>query len=71
MGLLSNVPFSLIIYPLLIGVLYALRRIRSKTTSYHYPPGPKGHWLFGNAPQLPKTNMGHKFAEWGKDYGDM
>ncbi|KAH7137038.1 cytochrome P450 [Dactylonectria estremocensis] len=71
MGLLSNVPLSLILYPLLFWVLYGLRHIRSKTTSYHYPPGPKGHWLFGNAPQLPKTNMGHKFAEWGRDYGDM
>ncbi|KIM51186.1 hypothetical protein SCLCIDRAFT_1169199 [Scleroderma citrinum Foug A] len=33
------------------------------------PPGPPGHWLFGNA--LPKENQSQHFAEWINQYGSV
>lgn len=40
-----------------------------------YPPGPPGHWLWGNALQLPDIRSGEtfgtKFLEWSYEYGPI
>ena len=40
-----------------------------------YPPGPPGHWLWGNALQLPDVRNGEafdiKFLEWTYEYGPI
>ncbi|KAH7906434.1 cytochrome P450 [Hygrophoropsis aurantiaca] len=50
----------------LIGVIvvYAPRR-----QIHPLPPGPPGHWLFGN--KLPKSYAPEQFAKWTEEYGPV
>ncbi|KAH7922342.1 cytochrome P450 [Leucogyrophana mollusca] len=48
---------------------YALSvKLRSRSR-LPLPPGPPGHWLFGNA--LPRANQSQQFAEWINTYGPI
>jgi hypothetical protein len=71
MGLFTQLPSYVLLLPLVLVVILKIGLNRRKKSQYHYPPGPRGHWLFGNAPDMPKSNTGLKFAEWGRNYGDM
>ncbi|KAG1854488.1 cytochrome P450 [Suillus subalutaceus] len=59
-----------------LGALVALvlagsflrNKIRSRSR-LPLPPGPPGHWLFGNA--IPRTNQSQHFAEWINTYGPI
>lgn len=56
----------------LVALVLAGSFIRNKIRSRSrlpLPPGPPGHWLFGNA--LPKTNQSQHFAEWINTYGPI
>ncbi|OAX34928.1 cytochrome P450, partial [Rhizopogon vinicolor AM-OR11-026] len=56
----------------LIALLLATKVVRAKIRSKSrlpLPPGPPGHWLFGNA--LPRANQSQQFAEWINTYGPI
>ncbi|KAG8985460.1 hypothetical protein FRB93_005846 [Tulasnella sp. JGI-2019a] len=48
------------------------RSVRSRR-SIPYPPGPPGHFLFGNLRQMPSrsTHQWLTFTEWGRKYGPL
>jgi cytochrome P450 len=71
MDLFTQLPSYILFLPLVLVVIFKFGWNKRNKPQYHYPPGPKGHWLLGNAPELPKKNPGLKFAEWGRKYGDM
>ncbi|KAI6105130.1 cytochrome P450 [Pisolithus croceorrhizus] len=59
-----------------VGALIALailgKAVRSQFRARRrlpLPPGPPGHWLFGNA--LPRENQSQQFAEWINEYGPI
>ncbi|KAI5994581.1 cytochrome P450 [Pisolithus orientalis] len=59
-----------------VGALIALailgKAVRSQLRARRrlpLPPGPPGHWLFGNA--LPRENQSQQFAEWINEYGPI
>ncbi|KAG2338809.1 cytochrome P450 [Suillus weaverae] len=56
----------------LVALVLAGSFFRSKIRSRSrlpLPPGPPGHWLFGNA--LPRANQSQQFAEWINTYGPI
>ncbi|KDQ65052.1 hypothetical protein JAAARDRAFT_146391, partial [Jaapia argillacea MUCL 33604] len=52
----------------LCAVAYT-RFFRSRVTLAHLPPGPTGHWFFGNT--IPKLHAHRKFEEWTQEYGSL
>ncbi|KAH7884146.1 cytochrome P450 [Phlebopus sp. FC_14] len=56
----------------LVAILLAGAAVRAKLKArgrLPLPPGPPGHWLFGNA--LPRANQSQQFAEWINQYGPV
>ena len=50
---------------ILVALYYALASRGKK-----YPPGPKPHWLLGNALDMPLDRIWETFTEWRKIYGE-
>jgi hypothetical protein len=61
------------IYVVVLAAVGALLRwvLKTRTTQYRYPDGPKGIPILGNLLQLPPDFPGQKMQEWGSQYGDM
>ncbi|KAG1814296.1 uncharacterized protein BJ212DRAFT_363058 [Suillus subaureus] len=56
----------------LVALVLAGSFLRTKIRSRSrlpLPPGPPGHWLFGNA--IPRANQSQRFAEWINTYGSI
>ena len=50
----------------LVALVTILHRKGRDSVSF---PGPPGHWLLGNALDMPKSREWLTFAEWGRLYG--
>ncbi|KAH7912664.1 cytochrome P450 [Hygrophoropsis aurantiaca] len=64
--MISQTPFAV------IGLLAALVFVKAFYTRRKHlplPPGPPGHWLFGNV--LPKSHAPVQFAKWTEEYGPV
>ncbi|KAI9572561.1 cytochrome P450 [Boletus coccyginus] len=56
----------------LVALVLASSAVRAKLKSrgrLPLPPGPPGHWLFGNA--MPRVNQSQQFAAWINQYGPV
>ncbi|KAK7676907.1 hypothetical protein QCA50_020163 [Cerrena zonata] len=53
----------------ILGLLY--KGWKRRTEGSKLPPGPKGHFIFGNFLQIPSVAPWLKFNEWSKIYGDV
>jgi cytochrome P450 len=57
------------------AVWWMYRRLSRPRPKLPYPPGPPGHWLWGNALQLPDVAKGEhldtKLLEWSHEYGPI
>lgn len=56
-----------------VPILFAVKKLLEKRKKLNYPPGPKGHFLFGNIFDLPSPQKGEfieaKQLEWSKEHG--
>lgn len=52
-------------------LLLALRlgRFGKRRSQLPLPPGPRGHWLFGN--EFPRPHAPRVYAQWAKEYGPL
>ncbi|KAF8330883.1 cytochrome P450 [Cantharellus anzutake] len=65
---MANLLLVCIIAPFLVA-LYVFRNKPKR--SKPLPPGPKPKLFLGNAKDIPSSHKELKFAEWGKEYGDV
>lgn len=64
---------------LIVGVLAALPVLavafhiyaNKRSKGLPLPPGPKGHFIFGNLLQIPSVTPWKTFHEWSKIYGEL
>ena len=55
---------SLVVFALLTGIVYVLRRKR-----YRFPPGPKGLPIVGNIWDIPSAHEYLQYEQWSREYG--
>ncbi|KAG8220189.1 cytochrome P450 [Butyriboletus roseoflavus] len=70
--LLFDLTFQVKALAALAAMLLACGAARAQLKSKRrlpLPPGPPGHWLFGNA--LPRANQSQQFAAWVNQYGPV
>ncbi|KAH7884072.1 cytochrome P450 [Phlebopus sp. FC_14] len=53
----------------LLGSLWYAKRLFAARRRLPLPPGPPGHWLFGNT--LPKSRAPFQYAKWTEQYGPV
>ncbi|KAH0838681.1 cytochrome P450 [Lanmaoa asiatica] len=69
---MSDLPFQLKALATLAALALTVGALRAglkRRRRLPLPPGPPGHWLFGNA--LPRANQSQQFAAWVNQYGPV
>lgn len=64
-------PWAVILSAFLATAVLVFFKSNRTFHSRSLPPGPPGLPIFGNILQMSTDNLWMKFAEWGKQYGEL
>ena len=67
-GLSRISSITVVLVTSLVVAAFLYRYSKGKHRRLPYPPGPKPRFLIGNALDIPLTNAGQVYAEWGRRF---